>query len=285
MQSLHDDHARVREHAIRLAEPWARRSTAVQDRLLHQVEDPDQRVRYQLAFTLGEVATTGRYLALSRIVKNDARSAWMRFAVLSSLRQGKGKLLDLLVKDGSILGTTNGIAFLSELCRQIGAQQDPADLLSLARLLKREELGKSNLLAVVLSSATGGANQRKDLLRSRLAELTAVPFESLVQKAVDAAAVVALDEQQSIADRRLAIEVLRISKFTTSRELLTRLLRLTVPVELQQAAVKTLAQFDNEEVCHVLLDHLSSLSPATQRMSLDALFSRPAMDQGASAAA
>src|SRR5207253_1888215 len=49
---LKDDHPRVREHAVRLAEKLAAASSSVRAALLMMADDADLRVQYQLAFSL-----------------------------------------------------------------------------------------------------------------------------------------------------------------------------------------------------------------------------------------
>ena len=57
---LADEHPRVREHAVRLSEPLAGESSPSCARsCIALADDPDMRVRYQLAFTLGEVQRPG----------------------------------------------------------------------------------------------------------------------------------------------------------------------------------------------------------------------------------
>ena len=55
LRRLHDPEPRVREHALRLAEPFAGRAPEIRARLDEMTDDPDLRVRYQLAFSLGAV--------------------------------------------------------------------------------------------------------------------------------------------------------------------------------------------------------------------------------------
>src|ERR1051325_1936238 len=50
--------------------------------------DPDIHVRYQLAFTLGEINHAGRNQALAEIAKRDLDSTYVQAAILSSLAQG-----------------------------------------------------------------------------------------------------------------------------------------------------------------------------------------------------
>ena len=57
----------VREHALRLAEPHLADSPALLDTVLSMSADPQPRVRFQLAFTLGETNDARAIAALAQI--------------------------------------------------------------------------------------------------------------------------------------------------------------------------------------------------------------------------
>ena len=87
---LADPHPRVREHAVRLAEQHAQ-DASVLDQLVLLADYDDPRVRYQLAFSLGEFPSgQQRDAALARLAGRDGSSAYPRAAVLSSLVAGAG---------------------------------------------------------------------------------------------------------------------------------------------------------------------------------------------------
>ena len=69
--ALRDTHPRVREHALRLAEPFGAApgviSTAVALR-----NDPEPRVAFQLAFTLGEFKDPRALVALTDLARDHA---------------------------------------------------------------------------------------------------------------------------------------------------------------------------------------------------------------------
>ena len=64
---LADEHPRVREHAVRLAERVQADSPAVRAKLCQMAGDEDKRVRYQLAFTLGDLPGEQATVALAKI--------------------------------------------------------------------------------------------------------------------------------------------------------------------------------------------------------------------------
>src|SRR5690349_4509735 len=69
VRALVDREPRVREHAVRLAEGLIGKSRGVRQKLIGMTGDEDLRVRYQLAFTLGEIKGEGRDNALAALAK------------------------------------------------------------------------------------------------------------------------------------------------------------------------------------------------------------------------
>ena len=81
--ALRDNHAPVREHAVRLAENYVKHD-ALLTSLLELVNDPAVRVRVQLAFSLGESESPRVAPALHALGQRDAATPGMLVALLSS---------------------------------------------------------------------------------------------------------------------------------------------------------------------------------------------------------
>src|SRR5439155_635556 len=75
--ALGDPDPRVREHALRLSEGFGL-SAGLANRLGAIVDDPDRRVRYQLAFTLGAFPGELSAKALALLARRDAPDPWVR---------------------------------------------------------------------------------------------------------------------------------------------------------------------------------------------------------------
>ncbi|MGI8965071.1 MAG: neutral/alkaline non-lysosomal ceramidase N-terminal domain-containing protein, partial [Limisphaerales bacterium] len=99
--ALNDANNFVRENAIRLCEPFLRRSGRQSLPLAHAVEnlknDPDVRIRFQLALSLGEWNDPRAGKVLSELAKNDLDNPWIRAAVLSSASQFPGEILQSIL--------------------------------------------------------------------------------------------------------------------------------------------------------------------------------------------
>ena len=84
-RALGDRNPHIREHAVRLAERVRDASPELKAKLAALANDSDLRVRYQLAFTLGDMAAGDRGNALAHLLRRDGSDRWIRLAVLSSL--------------------------------------------------------------------------------------------------------------------------------------------------------------------------------------------------------
>jgi HEAT repeat protein len=83
--ALHDQHAIVREHAAKLSEPMLRRTSSGGsiDHVVALARDPEARVRFQAAFTLGESSDPRAADALALLLGDDDEN--IRNAALSSV--------------------------------------------------------------------------------------------------------------------------------------------------------------------------------------------------------
>ncbi len=78
LAALDDPHPGIRRHAVRLAERQIAGNSAIGEKLIRLTGDPDPLVRYQLAFTLGELPGKTAGKALAKILA--ARSGRAVFA-------------------------------------------------------------------------------------------------------------------------------------------------------------------------------------------------------------
>src|SRR5262249_20941741 len=83
LRALEDSDARVREHALRLAE-HVESAPEIRAKLDQMTDDPALPVRYQLAFSLGVVQGEMPARALTRLALRDGADSWVRLAILTS---------------------------------------------------------------------------------------------------------------------------------------------------------------------------------------------------------
>src|SRR5206468_5800773 len=112
--------ARVREHALRLAESFES-APEVRSRLEQMGDDPDLRVRYQLAFSLGAVRGEMPSRALVKLARRDGADSSFRLAVLSSVNGRAGTVVRLLLADLEFRAAPHGRILLLALAGLIGS--------------------------------------------------------------------------------------------------------------------------------------------------------------------
>ena len=91
------------------------------------VDDPNVRVRFQLAFTLGEVPGDLALQGLATIARRDAADPWVRTAVLSSATADPAGLFERLWRDRGFTCNRGGIALLRPLALVVGARARPGE--------------------------------------------------------------------------------------------------------------------------------------------------------------
>jgi putative membrane-bound dehydrogenase-like protein len=102
LQGLDDPHPGVREQAVRLSEGFLKKPEpppALTEQLLKMADAPEIRVRYQLAFTLGEWNDPRAGRALARLALKDGATPAMQIAIMSSARPRLQDLVETMFSE------------------------------------------------------------------------------------------------------------------------------------------------------------------------------------------
>ncbi len=278
---LSDGVPEVREHAVRMAELVADESSLVRDKVLALARDPALRVRYQVAFTLGEIKAPQRNATLALILKESAASdaaniaseKWMRTAVFSSLAEGAGEVLSILVADKDYRNAKVGREVLVQLASQIGLQAQQNDVALVLKALESMTDKEADVAGVLVRGLTEGLTKSNSPLRSQVAAggKAAQVLTELLEKSRKVAA----DANAALPVRLEAIRTLSLGSFGSDRELLAGLLSSKQPQDLQLAAVNTLGKFTEADVAGVLLTGWPGFSPKVRAATTETIFSRP----------
>ncbi|MEO6725137.1 MAG: HEAT repeat domain-containing protein, partial [Blastocatellia bacterium] len=124
-------HPRVREHALRLAEGFAK-SKAIQDAVLAMTADADARVRFQTALTLGQIKDQRALNVLADLAIRHGEDQWFRLAVLSSVNDSASHFFALLRKKNPQFDNE---ALFTQLSALIGGKHDANELAELLRMI------------------------------------------------------------------------------------------------------------------------------------------------------
>jgi putative membrane-bound dehydrogenase-like protein len=274
LKALQDPHPRVREHAVQLAERLAGESPALRTALLAMTGDEDLRVRYQLAFSLGEFTAEGRNRALAEIAKRDGGDAWVRLAVLSSLAEGSGEVFGQLAADAAYRSKPAGQTMLGALAQQVGLAKRTDEIANVLKAVATLPAEEKSLAASVVRELSQGLNKSGSELRTLLSSAGASTGKILDDLLVTARKSAA-DEKQSPPARAEAIRTLGLGTFEAERGLLTKLLDLRQPREVQLAALGALSRFTDAGVAPIVLEAWPGMSPGVRTAAIEALFARP----------
>jgi len=267
LSALNDAVAAVREHGVKQAERFIVKGVAPKSlwpRLQELAKDSGANVRYQLAFTLGELTGTERLAALADLARSDADSRWAQAAILSSLAEGAGELFTTLSADQAFRNAKAGQEFLRQLISLVAAQGRRE---AVARALDFLNQVNDATLKFTMAQALGDGLQRAG---HRLAD-----GGGPAQDVLALAAATATKAERPEAERVAAIRLLSHRTYGEAGELLFGLLDQKEPQPVQLAALSTLARFTDTQVGSKLTALWSAFTPRLQAEALPVLLARP----------
>lgn len=273
---LSDSHPRVREHAVRLAEKVVADSPAVRERLYAMANDEDSRVRYQLAFTLGEIPGSQATAALARIAARDGADPWVRLAVLSSCLGRAGELLAILTADATWRTMADSPKIVEALAEQAGLQNRSDQAAEVFRVI--DGLGKDtpDLARALVRGLTRGLQKSGSALRTQLAGRGGSSVAGrLLAEMIAQAKARAADEKQPVDRRVEAIHALALTSFREAADILPGLLDSRQPQDVQTATLATLGRFREPEVGPLVVNAWQGFTPQVRSVAAETLFSRP----------
>jgi putative membrane-bound dehydrogenase-like protein len=273
LQALGDSSPHVREHAVRLAEPRLA-SRAIVEKVLSLQDDPDARVRFQLAFSLGELHDPRAAAALANLARRDGSNAWARTAILSSSAQVAGTLLADLMRDEPYPKNVEGANLIESLAQIVGARNRAPEIGRLFDAVTDRARSDGGIRErIVLGMGRGMKQTGARLTIPRTHQSTRDRFLS---ELFERAQTEAQDRSVPEAKRFRAIALLGCAAFANAREPLTSLLDPKQAPPIQLAALRALADYPDEVVAPILLASYPQVSPSVRASALQYLLSRDA---------
>jgi putative membrane-bound dehydrogenase-like protein len=296
--SLRHPAAPVREHALQLVEPRLVREPAWLRDVLPLADDPDARVRFQAAITLGAApvgvesppakAGGGQTsdtvtAALARIAARDGSDRWSRAAVFSSLA---GREMDFLIvlRDRRRGEDVLPPELLSELGRMLGASRPRAAWEGIVSVIMSDQPGFPPLERASLLTGLAAVSRSRLAARGSGDVLSALTEQAdgrgdrmaSIRQLVSAMKRMAEDRAEPVERRRTAIGLLAFASFDQVGELLLRLVDPHEPSGLQDLAVRALATLRDPRVAEWLLadGRFASYPPSLRDEVLSALFAQ-----------
>ena len=259
-RALRDRDAAVRENAVRLSEPRLRTVHDLLPEVFRLADDPDERVRFQVALALGETDDRRAVDALARIARRDGAQSWVRAAILSSIKDRSSEFSRAFAASPPA-STAVRAAVMQDLGRLFGAAETPESCLDLILEITEPDT-ESGWQAAALSGIAQGLRTRGRTADDRSALMALVSAESpkarTARTRVDAilarGSSLALDEKAPAVDRLAAIELLGNTNYAAAGRTLESLLAPRQQSEIQIAAIRALSQLPDRAAATALVD-------------------------------
>jgi putative heme-binding domain-containing protein len=268
LRALDDPDAGVREHGVRLSERLiAARgpSDTLWRQLKARADDSEPRVRYQLAFTLGEIERDDATDVLLGLIKKDIELPWMHAAALSSLADGAGDVFTRLTDTPGFGRAAPDQAFLKELVRVIGHRNKGRELLAVLNFLP--QINEPSSAFAYLTAFADGLQR---------ADMPLALFQAGLQPILDRALTEVRNSKAPESLRLQAIELLGLTASTSETlDILFSLVGTDQPRTVQSAAIGALARLDDPAVARQFLSRWPTFTPLLKREAMPVLLGRP----------
>jgi putative membrane-bound dehydrogenase-like protein len=269
----------VREHGIQLAETRRLQSPALASRLLSLADDPNPRVRFQCALSLGDLNDDRIIPALAKIAVHGLDDKWTRAAALSSIAHGEDRFLHEFLPLAKKAGSDSLPTMMAELAHILAAATSPERLSSvLKELLSAADAASLPWQMAAVGGFGEGLRARnifpKD--RSALFSLDKGKTDGVrqtLERLFKHSAGIAADSRQPSKHRQAAITLLGQADYEIAGPTLEKLLEPQQPVEIQTAAVHGLAQLASPKIGAALVtrEHWNGYTPAVRDAVLTTL--------------
>ena len=264
MGLLKDSDPRVQQHGIILLEN-VNNSECLKE-IAALLKEGSPRLRWQWAFTLGQLEPRTAVAGLKELAPLAAADADLRTAWLSSVHPHMGTLsVELLAGDSEPVRP-----LLVELARLIGSS--PKSETS-AQLLAA--LTKPNVTAAtrspVLTSLGEGLRRRGTSIAKVLDEAKATSITQSLKAIFEKAGAMARDTSAKEPDRLAAVALLALADGTLVEQTLPELFTPQTSPALQQAAIRSLIASGSPHAVEAIMAPWKAFGPATRREVVDQL--------------
>lgn len=260
-------HPRVREQAVRLSEEFSAAPEAVLTEVLPLIEDVDPRVRWQVAFSLGEFDSPLAIEGLRKLALQADSDADLRLAILTSIPRFAGEFVAALLSDPA----TAQSALAREIVASIASGSNAAET--------------SKVFAAVLAAdvptavrnrqlaALGDGLKRRGSRLSGLADAEGVDATTRTRYTTWLQSTLAtVQSPEAALDQRIsAIEVLGSVATDEVYAAFQPLLEPQTPPALQERAAQSLAASGQGTAIQALFAKWKGLGPQSRRVAIDQL--------------
>lgn len=271
MVNLKHPEPRLRAHVLRLSEPLFQSDRELAEAAAERANDDSDLVRWQLAFSAGEMPNDLAVATLSRLARDPRNTGDIRTAMMTSLSGRATAFLATLAADAEFAKLPHAAGWYTELARMLGTDANPEAGLSALNIIVNGQVTPAVRSSILV--ALGDGLRRRGMTVARL--MQSGHADSQLQQGLTSfmsrSLTAAKDAERPVAERVAAVRVLAFLDCASCRESLRELLNPQVDPQLQIAAANSLGQLDHADVPKLLLADWRSHSPALRREVVEAL--------------
>lgn len=266
--AVNDPVAGVRENAVKLSEHGSMNADLLRA-VLSKADDSNARVRFQTAFTLGELADPRSIDALAIIAQHDAADPWIRTAVISSLGNSSDQFLTRLLADPKFTESPDATGLIRELANIVGVRGKTMEIQRVFESFGNHDQDGRALRETIFGIGQGLKRSGTSLRQVGLKGEASRIVEQLLNRAAETAA----DPEDSMERRIEAIRVVTYDDFDRVKDALNRLLETNEPQEVQRAAVAAIGSFNAPAAIPLLLTNWRNQTPPVRDEVINAMLS------------
>ncbi len=267
-----DEHPRVREQAVALAESRLSDSSQLRRATIALADDSDDRVRFRAALALGGLAPADAIDPLLAIALVRPDDVWTRRAVATARGETIAPLLVAALATRGLQAckpNAKQLLLVAELATIVGSRETAAEI---AAVLNARSAPSSAAHEIAIIGLSRGLERRGGALVDFVAN---IPGHAAIQARLEAtferAAAVALDTSLDEDTRAHAIDLLKIARQPSAGAILVRLVSEEASQLLRVRAAAALAPYGGGETASSLLAVFAAQTPTVRRAILDAL--------------
>ncbi len=278
LRVLKDAHPSLREHAVRLGEPRLAKSEALRRAMCSLVADPAVRVRYQLAFSLGQMNAPDAARPLVELALDPSCDERLQLAILTSAPGHMREMINVITpRLAAGEGEAQAWKFFEQLARLPVLFDDKPAMLALGQALSGAVPAKHMIWAFAGLAGLLESLDRKGMSLSEFqtrsgGEKRNEPFAALFADARRRSS----NEKAAVGERIFAIKLLgwASSDRQADLDLIRTLLGPQNPQEIRTAALGRLKASRGDAVPATLISVWTNSSPSFREEILTLLLGR-----------
>jgi putative membrane-bound dehydrogenase-like protein len=293
-RALEDEHTRVAEQAVLLAERWLEDDSTLREAVGSlAVERDDVRLDFQILLSLGVPRNQSERTLFNNIGLAHADDAWMRTAYASVITMAEADWFDELAQElmKSERVRAAGVDELFEMLAEVlGGQQQADRIITALSFLggvtsaivgnrvgedEAEYVAALNVLFAGIDGLGRGSRRRGKTLASYAVDLPQMRAND-VRRTFEYAARFARDSGADPKLRMRTLQVLRHANFETAQDALMELALNEPDQRVRLAAIDVLSSFAAPEIGPALLAEFTAQTPPVRRAILDAMLNNTA---------